>query len=110
MRLTKNQILNVVDLPVKAVKVPEWGDRVVVHVRTLSGLEAEATKDMYKGDNFLGRYAALMISDEQGQRLFADEDAQALGAKNNDVLRRICEAAQELNGLTEEAHKETEKN
>lgn len=110
MSLTRDQILDAADLATKTVPVPEWGPGDEVHVRTLSGLDAEGLKDIEKGGNFLGQFAAMVLCDADGLRLFTDDEALMLGGKNNDVLRRICEAAQELNGMTEKAHEETGKN
>lgn len=81
-----------------------------VYVRTLTAMEAEESlKGINDDGNFLGRFAALMISDKAGKRLFEDADADALGAKNNAALRRIVDDAEELNGMVAEGD-DAEKN
>ena len=110
MSLTRDEILDALDLPTKVVQVPEWGPGGIVYVRTLTGLEVEATKDIADQPNFLGCFAAAVLCDETGKRLFTDEDAAALGGKSHAMLIHICEEAQELNGLTKTAREKTEKN
>lgn len=109
---TRESILATLDLPITIVDVPEWSACPRVYVRTLKAIEAESLADWAKGNtrNFLGRAAALFISDEHGNRLFVDEDADALGEKNPTALKRIVEAAMHHNGLDKESAKAAEKN
>ena len=108
--LTKDAILQADDLPRVLVEVPEWGEGAVVNVRTLSALEAESLKGIDEKGNFLGRFAVLVMCDENGERLFSDEYADKVGGKNNNALRKVCDAAQELNGMGAEAQEEAAKN
>ena len=108
--LTREEILGAKDLPTKAVEVTEWGEGAVVNVRTLSALEAESLKGIDEKGNFLGRFAVLVMCDENGERLFTDEDADEVGKKNNNALRKVCDAAQELNGMGAEAQEDAVKN
>jgi hypothetical protein len=109
--LDRNAILTVADLPVAGVEVPEWGEGEIVYVRALSACEAEEKlKGIDKLSNFHGRFAALVLCDPAGNRIFQDADADALGRKSLAALRRICDVAQEHNGMTEKSREETEKN
>ena len=114
--LSREDILNADDLPVREVETPEWGEGASVFVRTLSAAEREAMTDFNKGDdgkekgNFLGRFVAVVACDDKGLRLFEDGDAEALAEKGPDALIRIMEAAQEHNGMTESAAEAVEKN
>lgn len=104
----KDQILSANDLPMEEVPTPEWGEGSFVFVRTMSGTERDAFEQSMlaakKGGttnlvNIRARLAVLCICDEKGQRLFADDDAEALGKKSAMVLDRIFEVAQRLNGI-----------
>ena len=108
--LTREGILWAKDLPTQAVPVPEWGEGAVVNVRTLSAIEAESLKGIDDSGNFLGRFAVLVMCDDKGERLFTDEDADEVGKKNNNALRKVCDAAQALNGMGAEAQEEAVKN
>ena len=112
MSLTRDAILTADDLPVLKVSTPEWGGDVFV--RTLTAAENEHCQKIAKSTDcdrvFLGRFAALVLCDEQGNRLFTDADGEALGGKSLLILGRIMEHAQRHNGLSDEEEKATEKN
>lgn len=106
--LTKDQILNADDLPREPVNVPEWGTGAVVYVRTMSGAERDAFEqsvlDAKRNGttnlvNIRARLAVKVLCDEQGKRLFDDQDAEALGRKSSMVLDRVFAVAQKLNGI-----------
>ena len=111
--LTRDEILRAQDLETVEVDVPEWGG--VVRVRGLTGaerdaLEAEAAELRRPLDNFRARYVARCIVDENGERIFSDEDIEALGRKSAAALNRVFEAAVSLSALTEEDVEALEKN
>ncbi len=118
MLLTREAILQAVDLPKEQVSVPEWGGDVLV--RALTGAERdqfEASIIDQKGKgtrinhkNMRAKLVALTIVDESGNRLFADDDVVALGRKSAAGLNRVFSAAQRLSGLTQEDVDELEKN
>ena len=104
--LTKEQILSADDLRREQVNVPEWGGSVFV--RTLTGTDRDAFEQSIIQNsermdlaNVRARMAVLCVVDEKGERLFADSDAQALGAKSSLALGRIFTVAQKLNGMTD---------
>ena len=109
--LGRDQILGAVDLEHVDVDVPEWGG--TVRVRMMTGAERdafEAATVVRHGKkvetnlaNIRARLVALCVVDEKGERLFSEADAEALGKKSGAALGRVFEAAQRLNGLTEEA-------
>lgn len=109
--LGRDQILGAADLSTVDVAVPEWGG--TVRVRMLTGTERdafEASTVVRKGkkletnlENVRARLVALTVIGEDGQRLFDEADAAALGAKSASALNRVFAAAQKLNALTEEA-------
>ena len=104
--LTRDQILQSDDLPRERVSVPEWGGEVLV--RTMTGADRDAfeaslvSRDGGKEgrlDNVRARLVALALCDEAGQRIFADADIAALGAKSARALDRVFGVAQRLNGI-----------
>ena len=104
MTLTRSDILPKNDRPLISVDVPEWGG--AVFVRSMSGhdrdslesgmIELDGSRNM---ENFRGRLAVRVVCDESGERIFADEDADAVGKKSAAALDRIVSAAAPLNRL-----------
>ena len=110
--LTREQILGAEDLPRAEVPVPEWGG--VVLVRSLTGRE----RDQYEESlirwrasggqrvkvgadlaNARARLVSLAVIDEDGTRLFSDQDVHALGEKSSRALERVFDVAARLSGL-----------
>jgi hypothetical protein len=107
--LTADAILAADDLTAEVVEVPEWGGSV--RVRAMTGDERQTFEEaMLAADEagqkavpqFRSRLAALCIVDEQGNRLFSDEQVEALGGKSAAALDRVCEVASRINGLRPE--------
>lgn len=102
------------------IPVPELGD--TVFVRELSAAERDqfetsmlhlSKQGKVQGTNLANlraRLAVLAICDEQGRRLFSDDDAKILGQLGASALQRIFEAAQRLSGLSDSDMEELEKN
>jgi hypothetical protein len=91
------------------VDIPEW--EVYALVRPIGpkerdALEAWIVSSMegreFTSRNFRGWVAALVITDEEGERIFADGDAEYLGTRSTEVLDRIVSAALELSGIVPE--------
>jgi len=102
--LTKEQILNVDDLPVEVVKVPEWGG--TVRIQTMNGTERDSFEAsiMKKGGgvnmvNLRAKLCALTMVGDDGKRYFADSEVVELGKKSAAALDRIFTVAQRLNGF-----------
>jgi hypothetical protein len=122
MALSRDDILNADDLETREVDVPEWGGSVLV--RGLTGRERDAyetsltTERQTKAgvqrgvdlDNVRAKLIARCVVDEDGQRLFKDQDIAALGAKSAVALNRVYDVALELSGLTDESQEEIEGN
>lgn len=112
--LTAAGILSSNDLEKVKVSIKEWGGHV--YVRMMTGAE----RDRYEVDmlnrkeksmsNFRAAFLALVICDEQGKRLFNDDQIVALGDKGIRPLNRLWSVAQKLNALTEDDVEELEKN
>jgi hypothetical protein len=124
MALSRDGILGAVDVQTEKVFVKEWGDDVII--RGLTGDELDAFQGSVrqfrptfdgKGMEAVliqeGMRAKLLVKclvDEAGERLFTDQDAPVLGAKNGAVLDRLYDIASRLSGLSEEEKAELEGN
>lgn len=119
--LTREKILNAVDIHFEIVPVPEWGGEV--WVRSLSGSERDAfeasivefkgKKTAVKIQNIRAKLAALTMVDSDGpkaKRLFSDADVLILGKKSASALDRVYTVAQRLSGISDEDIEELEKN
>lgn len=105
MALSKKAILAAKDTKLKGpVAVPEWGGDV--YFRTISGLERDQFEDAYseqKMKAFRARFLILTLSDDNGDRLFADNEVEALGQKSSVVINRLFDEAWQHNAFTQEA-------
>ena len=108
--LTRDAILQAKDLPSEDVEVKDWGG--TVRVRALTGAERDAFEQSIveqRGkntrmnlQNMRAKLVALTVVDEDGNRLFTDADAAALGKKSAAALTKVFEVAQRLSGLRAE--------
>lgn len=116
--LTRAEILAADDIPRELVEVPEWGGSV--YVRGLTAMERSEFENLMlglenrrikvgKSDDVTiqmdmrvlrVRLSALCMVDEKGNRLFGDDEVEALGRKSADALNRIFVVAQRLSGMT----------
>lgn len=125
MSSLRDRILGSADLGERrAVRVPEWdadGEPCTVYVRMLTVRErdvweARMTDSRAAGDseemirNYRTRLSMLCVVDESGDRIFLDDDLDALGAKNWRALERIAVVALELNALRGDAMETAAKN
>lgn len=105
--LTRAQILAANDRRTEVVAVPEWGGDVTVAEMTGAQRDAWEQSLVAKAgggvdiSNVRARLVARCIVDAEGQRLFSDEDAEALGAKSGAALDRVAKVCQRLNGLSD---------
>ena len=117
----KTLIQNVDDADYAEVPVPEWGEGVVVKVRTLSGLERDwlltnkMRVDPKTGtanpeiQGFQASVVSLCMVNDDGSKVFEDtaEGAEIIGQKNADIIDRLAQACMDLNGLSAEVVEET---
>jgi hypothetical protein len=122
MLLDRLAILNADDLPRERVEVPEWGGHVFV--RTLTGAE----RDSFENETVLfrplgqsgpnmdamnrtrARLCARAMCDEEGRRIFSDDDVAALSAKSAAALDRVYEVAARLSKIGRQDMEELVKN
>ena len=108
--LTKDQILGADDRGTEPVDVPEWGGKVLV--RGMTGKDRAdyiASTVLIRGkqtapdmSNMQAKLVARCIVGDDGARLFADQDIEALGEKSAAALERVFEVASKLSGLTDD--------
>jgi hypothetical protein len=116
--LTKDQIFAFDDMTTTDVEMPEWTTpgqpTTVVRLKTLTGGE----RDKFESDsivqrkgsgntkmnliNLRARLIVLCAVDEQGRKMFGDSDVVKLSAKSSLAVNRLFEAAQKLNGMSQE--------
>lgn len=112
----KDLILSADDRPTATVKVPEW--KCSVTIRAFSAGDRDAIEMQIASarlenkpvENIRAKIAALIIIDENGNRVFTDAEIPVLAAKSAKALDRIFDAHLKLNKLTEDEADEYEKN
>lgn len=95
----KDEILNAKDNRLEPVDVTEWGVTIYVPLVTLEDMEGFTKTE---GPNATARMAAFVIRDEQGRRVFTDDDAPALAKKSVAAVNRVINAFNNLNGFVAE--------
>jgi hypothetical protein len=116
----RDDILTLADAtvePVVLTGIKGW-ETVKLFVRTMSASERDKFEawcidlqtKQFDRSNIRARLAVLTACDEQGQRLFSNEDEKQLGTKSAAALDRIFTVATKLNGLSKSDVAELEKN
>ncbi len=108
--LTKDQILAAPDLPTRDIEVPEWGG--TVRVKSLKGKEREQYEQSIlvgpaknRTVNMIGMRAKLVaaaVIDENGKKIFNEDEVMALAEKSAKALERVFSVAGDLSGLGED--------
>ena len=114
MLLQGTQILEAVDQRHHDVEVPEWGGSVRVLV--LSGRDRERFERDSLGldgkaiPGFRQLLLVRTLVNEDGSRLFAEGDMEALAEKSGAVLARLFDIAMDVNGFSKRAEEAARKN
>lgn len=112
MALTRDEILAAEDRQVEEVSAPEWGG--IVRVQAISAMDRDRYEQRVSGMKDWGGIRATLcvqcIVDDEGNRIFTDDDIEALSQKSGAVIDRVFEVARRLNGMTDEDIQEMEKN
>jgi len=108
--LSRDAVLAATSVPIETVKVPELGGEV--RVRGMTGTERDAfeascvqgrgRKRDFNMQNLRAKMVAYCCVDDDGRRLFTDQDLDRLGAIRADVLDRLFGVAQRLSGMRDE--------
>lgn len=119
--LGRKQVDAAPDLQTKDVDVPEWGgtvrlrelsakDRSLIEATTIGakGQAVEVRIEAFK--TLRERTVVACLIDEDGNRLYKDNEAGFLGQKSGQVVERLFQVVQELSGMTLAAVKDAEGN
>jgi len=99
MALTRDQILaSRRDRKPVRLEVPEWGGDVFVRILT-AGEQAALADGIPQGE-IPARVLVYCLVDEDGARIFTDEDVAALQDEAFPVILRVFTFAAKLNGLS----------
>jgi len=102
MVLDKTTILAAPDLKRETVNVPEWGGDVMLQEMTALdrdrlNAEVHAGSDGPDFTNFRAKVLVRCVVNEDGSRIFCDEEATALGSKSKAALDRLETIANKIN-------------
>ena len=101
--------------PFIRVNIPEWGE---VGIKTLTALEGVELRELavettapasMVAASYL-RFLCRVLVDDQGQRLYGDDEFGRLASWPNSVVQRLVLAAQRHNGLSEAEEETIRKN
>jgi hypothetical protein len=114
MALNKKMILEANDLKLLKVAVPEWGGDVFIRVMSVGERDAyenDWIANKNKGvEDFRTKFLARCLCDENGDRLFSDEEIPVLAKKSAKVMSRLWQKAMDHNALTDADVEELAKN
>lgn len=106
--LSKDEILDMDDIPIEEVVVPEWKNRtVLVCGMTAAGKNAyQASLVEIKGkshtvrmENATAKLLVRTLVNRQRQTLFTETDIERLGGKSAAALERLAKVANRLSGM-----------
>lgn len=98
------------------VEMPDWGEPVYIKGMSAAekdDFEAAQVSLNAKGKalhNFRARLVVATACDEQGNRVFSDEDVDALGELPAKDVAKLFDVATKLNGMSKEDVEDLEKN
>jgi len=104
--LTREDILNADDRPIREIDVPEWGGTVRVRALDAEGrwrlmMSASDSGGKLPVD-WEAKILALCICDESGQRMFEEKDAASLLSKSAAAYSRVATICREISRLDTE--------
>jgi hypothetical protein len=105
MALSKAAILAANDKKMVDMDVPEWSGSVKIRVMTgteRDRFEAEFVGGSKSVDMVRAKLVAKCLCDEDGNRLFTEQEIPALGEKSAAVLDRLFTACMKLNRFTKD--------
>lgn len=113
--LNREDILAQTDLKTEIVNIKEWGGDVLVS--EMSGTVRDAWEQTLGEKDGAGKIVSpraklvvFTVVDEQGNRLFKDNDIDAIGKLSASSLEQICITAMKLNGIGDDEIEEAKKN
>lgn len=113
--LNRQRILSAINTVAHFVDVPEFGGRVGINrlsyidtVRLTNGAQMNNEEDMQQA--FLVDLLIACLCDEDGGRLFTEQDADVLAKMPATALQRLADVALAVNGLQDNATEQAVKN
>ena len=96
----RERILAADDLGREEVEVEEWGETVTVRGLTAGEVEKWG-REVNAGtlEDIMPKMVAAVCINGNGQRLFTDDDIEALAGKNPKAILNIFNVAQRLSGI-----------
>ena len=117
---TRDMLLKPIERPREVVELPELGEGVSVIVVGMTAKERSDFDNQFvsrKGDPMKKRIAegrerivVACCRDEEGKRLFTQDDVVQLGKQSGIVIERIVNAAQRTSGMTKDDLEDSIKN
>lgn len=116
--LSKEEILAQKKLKLELVSVPEWNGGVYLRVMTGAEFSSfEASNFRKDGDEYvinhegmMGRLLVRCLCDEEGKRLFSDDDGDEIEQLTGYIVDGLAEKARKLNRLDAVSLEELQKN
>lgn len=101
--LSKSAILSADDKKMVEQEVPEWGGSVMI--RVMSGTERDRFESEFVGGNksvemVRAKLVAKCLCDEDGNRLFSEQEIPQLGEKSAAVLDKLFSVCMKHNRFT----------
>jgi hypothetical protein len=105
MPLSKSAILAANDKKMVDLEVPEWSGSV--KLRVMTGTERDRFESEFVGGNknvemVRAKLVAKCLCDEDGERLFTEQEIPELGEKSAAVLDRLFSECMRLNRFTKD--------
>jgi hypothetical protein len=122
MALNRDQILNIQDIEVKEIEVPDWKEKVCIRKLTRGQQDEYAKRrfgktamkhaakrgaetEVESNISLFGHDAWLFaqgVCDEEGKRLFSDSDVKALNDKSGEAIGFVAVKIVEFSGMKED--------
>lgn len=112
MLLNKQQIFGCQDVTSKIVNMPEWGGDVKIRAMSIGDqIDFERLNKKCKDTaNIICNTLLYCCIDDDGNRLFSEEDLKALEKKSFRAIERLFNACLDLNSLNEKDLEKQAKN
>lgn len=108
MGLTREQIVAINDVMITEIDVPEWGGSV--YIKPLSVEQRDAFTDLVMNaegkidsKGFQVKMLLFALVNEQGNRIFTNEDEEFLNKKSTKVIDFLFKKVQQLSGMGDNA-------
>ena len=108
--LNMKQILSADDLESQTMTIPEWGGEVIIRTMTeadrskieASVIQQNGSNQSVNMERYKVKIVVASLVDEEGKRLFTQKSIDALRQKSARPINRIVNAAQKLNGISDD--------